>query len=246
MQIGFAVVLLFFVEQVGLMIPFRAFGEATVEPVQALSVSVVRKITVPFELINQRYAQIQRLRDLEIRHSEALAEISELEQLREENQELRRLLDQPARFAENRVIAAPVISLARPIVAAGSMSDVPVKSLVMASGSLLGIVEKVSERQAEVLLLQGMQESVILANTESGVQGVIRGDGKRIILDELPRDATLTVGERITTSGQEGVPSGILIGTVGVIENDQTASVQSVFVTQQVTFYETPLVEIVW
>ncbi len=59
MQIGFAVVLLFFVEQVGLMIPFRAFGEATVEPVQALSVSVVRKITVPFELINQRYAQIQ-------------------------------------------------------------------------------------------------------------------------------------------------------------------------------------------
>ncbi len=246
LQMGVAILLLVFLEQVGLTKPFRAFGEAGIEPLQTVAVGVVRIGTVPFELINQRYAEVQRLEDLERRHSEALAEISQLEQLQKENAELRRLLEQPLQSSQQRVLAAPVVSLSRPIVAAGSMSAVQPKSLVMASGALLGLVEDVSERQASVLLLQRMQESVLLANTESGVQGVIRGDGRRILLDELPRDAEIEPGERITTTGQEGIPSGLLIGTAGVIENEQTASVQSVLVVQPVSFYEVPLVEIVW
>ena len=61
---------------------------------------------------------------------------------------------------------------------------------------ILGVVEEVSQQQARVLLLKNMLEQGIVAKTESGVMGIVKGDGRNILLTEVASEETLNLRER--------------------------------------------------
>jgi cell shape-determining protein MreC len=231
-------------EYVGWFDGARAIGEKVTTPVTVAGTHVLRTIVSPINVWRASSVNGEYVRDLENQYAQALAKLSELDQLEEENLVLRNLLDNSVEIDGNRIIAAPLSSLAAPMVAAGRENGVESGTIVTVERTLVGIVRDVSARQSRIDLLTQTLDRPILVRTESGAQGLVTGDGRRILLTEIPRQAELKIGERVVTVGQEGIGRNILVGTVGLISTRHSAPTQTAFIDQHVSFYETPVVEI--
>lgn len=186
----------------------------------------------------------QRIQDLELRAAEASAALAELETLRAENEELRFLLENTDRSVQRTHLTAPIIAFSRPAVGIGSRAGVVEGAMVVSRNTLLGQISNVSEYEARVVLLLEGEASPVLARTESGAEGLVMGDGRRVLFTQVPKDVPLAVGERIVTLGQPQIGQNIPIGRIVKVENDPVQSVQSAIVEQSVSFYEAPLVEV--
>lgn len=186
----------------------------------------------------------QKIQDLELRLAESSVKLGELEHLRKENEELRYLLENTDRTAEKVSLVAPVMSLARPALAGGSQQGIEQGSLIFARDTLLGRVSEVGDFSSRVVLLSEKESRSLLAKSEAGDQGVVRGDGQRVLFTEVPLDQPLQVGERVETAGQSDFPAGLFIGRISQIWTKPGDSVQTAVVEQYVSFYEASLVEV--
>lgn len=240
----FLSVLFGMVELVGWYRPIRGVIEFIGVPINSAQVRFVQAIATPGQYLVQSFNQAEKTKQLEENYAAALSQLSELEKLRQENQALRSLLENSDRTLESRKITSPLISLSKPTIAAGVSEGVAVGNMVTARGVLLGLVEEVSEHQSSVALLSGRESSPVLAETEGNIQGIIEGNGRRVIFTQVPRDYELEVGQRVVTLGQPGIPSGIFIGTIEEVITNQAAPVHSAILSQQVSFYQMPVVEV--
>jgi cell shape-determining protein MreC len=212
---------------------------------QAQNYRAILTLTEPIIKLKQFWQLRQKLEDLEYRYREASVQLTELEALREENQALRELLQNSDRTAETSLIAKPISSFAKPVLAIGSNSGLQLGSVVLGEGNLLGLVENVSQQQARVLLLKNMLDQGVVAKTESGVKGIVKGDGKNILLTEVASEETLNLRERVVTVGQERIGPDIFIGRIlSLKEVDPAKSTQEAILQQDVNFYELSLVEV--
>ena len=218
------------------------------EPVtnwQARNYQAILALTQPITKLRQFWQLRQKLEDLEYRYREASVQLVELEALREENQALRSLLVNTDQVAAKNLIAKPISSFAKPVLAIGSDSGLQIGSLVLGEGNLLGVIEDSSRQQARVLLLKHMLDQGVVAKTESGVKGIVKGDGRHILLTEVASDATLNLREQVLTVGQEGISPNIFIGRIiSLKELDPAKSIQEAILEQDVNFYELSLVEV--
>jgi len=99
------------------------------------------------------------------------------------------------------------------IVNVGAKDQVKVGAAVLSSGYLIGQVKKVDNGQSEVHLIfshDSLIPSVLEKTRETGLtQGGLEG----LFLTEIPATTTVSVKDKVLTSGLGGdLPSGILIG----------------------------------
>jgi cell shape-determining protein MreC len=212
---------------------------------QARNYQVLLNLTKPISNLRQFWQLRQKLEDLEYRYRESSVQLSELEGLREENQALKKLLENTDRSLEKNLIVRPISSFAKPVLAISSDSGVQIGSVVLGEGSLLGLIESFTHQQARVLLLKDMSNQGIVVKTESGARGIVRGDGKNILLTEVASEATLNLRERVVTVGQEGIAADIFIGRIASLrELNSAKATQEAILQQDVNFYELSLVEV--
>lgn len=199
--------------------------------------------SAPVSQLRQLWQLRSQLEDLQYRYSEAAAELGRLRQLEEENAALLAMLADEQLETEQMIITAPITSFAQTFVAAGSDQGVREGAAVLASGTLLGLVETVSAKQAQVLLLANMLEGGVVAETATGVRGLVKGNGRDVLLTEVASDANLTRGELVYTVGQTGLSRGLLIGRLAqVLEQNPSQATLTARVEQLVNFYEVSLV----
>ena len=153
------------------------------------------------------------------------------------------------------VLANPQSAIDQTVtVAAGSSNGVVPGSVVVeptggpdASGALIGVVDKVARNVSRVVLLTATSSSVTATDlTNPQVVGALRrgnGGSNVLILDRVPKEPYVRVGDTIITAGSFGTadlpskfPKGIPIGTV----TSQTNSDASLFQNIQVK----PLVDL--
>jgi cell shape-determining protein MreC len=212
---------------------------------QAANYQAILILVRPVTKLKEFWQLRTKLEDLEYRYREASVQLTELEALREENQALRKLLENSDRVLAKNLITRPISSFAKPVLAIGSDSGLQIGSLVLGEGHLLGVVEELSQQQARVLLLKNMLDQGIVAKTESGVRGIVKGDGKNILLTEVNSEETLNLRERVVTVGQEGIAPDIFIGRIISLKELAAAkSTQEAILQQDVNFYELSLVEV--
>lgn len=235
-------VLLF--EFLGVLDPVRHVGEKFALPFLELNTKIVVFLSQPYRDFQVSHKAVRRVQDLEFKYAAASAELGELESLRAENKELRNILENSDRKLEKTILATPVVSLAQPAISVGKNAGVSVGNVVLSSQTLLGTVRSVSENQSEVGLLSQKDSQPILAKTESGVQGLVRGDGRQVLFTEVPQNEVLHENERIVTLGQKGIPRDIFIGRIRSIEVEPQSSAQKAVLEQFVTFYEVLTVEV--
>lgn len=194
--------------------------------------------------VQYMWSASQKLQALEIQYSQAITQLQDLEQTKAENRALRQLIENSDRTLQKTIVTAPVVSFAQPAVLVGSDQGVQAGSVVVGEGTVLGVLSEVTTKSSRVELLTQLQHKPILAQTQSGAQGLIRGEKGSIWLTEVPSDTLVAVGERVTTVGQVGVPKGLLIGVVSSVTALPQDATQRIQVKQLVSFYTTPIVEV--
>lgn len=203
-------------------------------PIQTLLVTV----TLPFQnLFSWTAFELRQGTDLlgslgtlkeenERLHQELLAREGDqalAQSVREENEELRRLLELSTKTDRTLVLGEVIHrerhqSTTRTLrLNRGERQGIRVGMPVVAEGSvLIGRIESVAPFTAEVELLSH-RDSVVAVNIE-GVTGeaILRGDrGSGLLLDLVRPNEKLEAGARIVTAGfGDGLPNGLLVGTV--------------------------------
>lgn len=243
-KIGLILICLLVTDLTGLSTYLTRATAWTLLPARHVSVWTVSQTLAFWDNLGKLPKAAQRIQDLELRLAAASASLAELETLRRENTELRFLLTNTDRPNERTLIAAPVIAFARPAINLGSQAGAQPGAMVLSRGTLLGQVEKVEAYESTVRLLFEADSQPILARTDSGVQGLLIGDGKKMLLTQVVKDTTLTVGERVVTVGQPQIEQNIPVGRIVRVDNEPVSSVQSAVVEPYVSFFETPLVEV--
>lgn len=222
----------------------RGVSDRLVVPVVSANRAVITGLTAPYRWLRAGYQAAQRIQELEQRYSEVLAQVGEVESLRSENQALRAMLDQGAVTQRARIVSHPIVSLAQPAIASGQADGVTTGQMVLVAGTLVGTVGPTSAHQAQVVLLNSQQHQPILVQTAAGIQGLVVGDGRNVLLTEIPKEATVEIGQSVLTWGQPGVAKDILVGRVRNIRRDSSAPVQTAVLDQLIDFYQAPIVEV--
>lgn len=181
--------------------------------------------SVWYGLTNSRTLQ-QRLAAQEQLLAQAESDNIKLNFLRDENRELRELLGFKALVSES-VAPASVLSFSALagrsaiIINQGSANGIKEKFAVVApNGVLIGKVASVTPGTATVLLIVDSESSVAASLAkDSSVQAIAKGKlGLSLVLDLVPQDTALAVGDFVITSPlEEEVPPGLIIGRVAAV-----------------------------
>ena len=163
----------------------------------------------------------------------------ELRLLKQENFLLKQALNQRNQLQDKRVLSHPY-----QLIAADESSPLTIGSMVSSNGVLLGTIAQASAYAGRVRLLRETTTQPILVVSDSGVQGLIRGDGKNILMTEVPHKLNLAIGEKLMTVGQIEIAPGLLIGFIEKIVGDPSDPSQTALVKQPVEFRELETVEI--
>jgi rod shape-determining protein MreC len=149
-----------------------------------------------------------------------------------ENQELRALMnlapDPKVKFVSARVVGGTGGAFVRSVlIAAGFRDGVRKNQPAITGDGLIGRVMEVGARSARVLLLTDINSRVPIYVERTRARAVLEGDNSdQMLLNYLPPDADIAIGDRIVTSGQGGIfPPGLPVGVV-TTSNAGTVRVQ--------------------
>lgn len=237
-----ACIVLVFIQGAGWAHPAQVAFRHSIQPVQIQTVQLFEYITQPALSIPRWYRSQQRLERLEAEFAQLQSQASKVAQLEKENAQLRAVLE--TKGTTQGVLAAPIVSYAVPTIAAGSVDGVREDQVVSSNGVVLGRVTAVSEHTAQVTLLNSTQVEPILAETETGVQGLVQGTGRQVVFTQVQVSEEVPVGSMVTAVGQPGIPQGAFLGTTAGVISSSSAPVQTVILDQVVSFYTTALVEV--
>jgi cell shape-determining protein MreC len=235
---------LLLVERVGWGSVLTTSLQTVLIPTASEVTSFTQFVEQPLYSLNHMYASAHELSAIKIKYAESLAQLTELDTLKKENQQLRQMIENRHLSLNERIVAAPVVSYGYPAIAVGSSQSVRQGSLVLVADTLLGRVVEVSAEESRIELLSSQESQPVLVQTESGLQGLVKGTGRGVVLTQLPPDSEVTAGERVSTLGQPGIKSGILIGVISADQVQATSPIKTVPLDQLVSFYTTSLVEI--
>lgn len=242
--LGVVFVVIILIEQVGWAGAFRAGALRVFQPFELFGMTALYTLEFPVRWIEGNRVKAEEVRSLKRSYAEALAKLSELETIKKENETLRGMIEKEGTTVEKKLLAAPIISYSLTSIAKGADSGIKVGALVYVGDTLAGRITRVEEIQSLVTLFTNPESEDVLVQTESGIQGLLVGTGKRLEVTQLPIQAAITTGERITTVGQPGIPPGQLIGIVAAVSQGQTAPMQVAVIDELNSFYTASLVEV--
>lgn len=238
------VLFLLLVEYVELDVGLRSRLEKISGPLLGTGSNVGFILKSPYLIFSNAYNASKKIQDLEIRYSESLAKIGQLEALQAENKSLREIIENTDRIIGKSIVSSTIVSYGDPYIDRGKDDGVEVGDLVMSAQTLIGLIAQVSPHQAKVNLLYQLSSGGLIVKNEANAQGILVGDGKKIVIKDISKNDPLSVGDRIMTVGQKGVDGELFIGKVSFIVDQQEAATKEAYVEQVVNFYETRIVEV--
>ena len=185
----------------------------------------LRSIYYPFYQMQIGFSQITIRSSVNDRLQEALTEsslrISELEEMRRENERLRDVLGFEPPPTYHLTPAKVVFVLGDPVpttatVSKGARHGIDADQAVIDRYGLMGKIIAVSGENSTVQLLTDPSNHISARSASSREMGIIKYSVSRgLFLDNFPVEGTIKVGDTIITSGLGGVyPPGLLIGVV--------------------------------
>jgi rod shape-determining protein MreC len=206
-------------------------------------VYVFSGISNTFQNIGGFFGTLDRLPEenqvLSQRVEELESQVTELEELRLENSQLRFELDleektgfdllDATKISSESVTTSSVITIN-----VGSNKGVePGMPVIVSQSLLVGYVDEVFESTSRVVLLLDPEIEIHAMLQSTREDGIVRGQtlGQGLVMELIEKTATIEEGERIITSAvNETLPPGLLIGYVRNVELDS----EGIFLTADV------------
>ena len=165
-------------------------------------------------------------KELKKENDELKNNISKSDFLELENAQLRKLIEEEAESSSNLLSARVLIDKQSPylnsfIINMGSNKNIKNGMAVLDGKNFIGRIVDVNFFSSRVLLITDLNSKIPVITAPSSNHAIISGRGKdRPTLEYLPENSEIKDGDKIYTSGKEGIFSpGIPIGKVK-IEND--------------------------
>ncbi len=172
----------------------------------------------------------QTIDNLNSQNTQLQSQLLTLQELKDQNQHLKQLLDVPA-VAQAPIQPARVTGLSRyAYIDHGAISHIKPGYAVISGSSLLGIIEQVNPRTSSVRLLTDPQIQ-IPAKTSKGQTGQVIFQSQTLRFTQVSPDPALTADQPVFTQGTDDYPSGLLIGTINQVQPAQTDVYQSASLT---------------
>lgn len=164
------------------------------------------------------------------------SENSELAELKAENEYLRTQINAKDRV-KMEYLVAEVVSFDRDVVGVGrlklnvgSSDDVEIGRIVVASrGVLLGRVVSVQKYTCMIEMVTDPTDKIPVKIENKNIRGLFIGQsGDSFLVENISREASISAGKRVITSGEDGnYPTGLLMGVV----KEETVEPTSAFKT---------------
>ena len=165
---------------------------------------------------------------LKTKQLRAAPELLLLEALKEENNQLRRLLDAQERLPSKSVFAEILYAGRDPfsrkvVIDKGSQNGILAGQPVIDDVGVIGQVTRVYLLMSEVTLLSDKEQAIPLQVQRNGLRAVAYGgaEGGMLDLRFMAANADIRNGDTLVTSGIDGTyPPGLPVATVARIERD--------------------------
>lgn len=156
------------------------------------------------------------------------ADLQLLDQLKVENQRLRLLLGSPLRQDEFKKVAEVLtaemdVYRQQVVVNQGQRDGAFVGQPIIDEKGVVGQVISVGEKSSRILLITDVTHAIPVQVLRNDVRGIANGTGHsdELILDNLPRNVDIKVGDVLVTSGLgRRFPEGYPVAVVDTVSND--------------------------
>ena len=185
----------------------------------------------------------EKNRQLEEENRQLRSALLQMDEIRQSNERLRKLLD----FREEtalpalpaRVIAEDSSNWFRSIVIdKGSSDGIREGMPVVAAEGIVGRIIRSSPHVSRVLLITDASSALATLSQNNRARGVCRGQGGFLTMEFTLRQKDIGVGDRIVTSGTGGVfPKGVPVGNVVRVGRKSYGLFQSVTLVPAVDFF---------
>lgn len=248
--LALSVVVVFLPESVGMRI--KAAGVRALAPVTGPVSSTYQRIRSFLGALVRLPEVIQGAQDLGERNLRLEAEVAELQEVKVENEILRRELNARASDTSKKFIAASVVGRS-PVglfpeltIDRGSRDGVAKHQPVLVAGHLAGLITEVAPVTATVRLITAHNSVVPVVLQSSRAVGLLRGGLRGLAVDDLPADAQIAPGELVVTEkiGDLEFP-GIAVGRIEKIVSPVSEIFQVASVTSPIDFSKITLVSVV-
>lgn len=178
-------------------------------------------------------AENQRLKD---DSTKLLSQVSKLDEITYENNLLRHQLSLPQEETTSLITAAvvgydPFGSMQSVLVNKGKNGGVSIGAGVVSNGFLVGQVTGVDEKTAIVQLISSHRIRLAVRLQESRAPGLLHGGIQGVVVEDIPIDISVKLGEMVVTAGQvPGIRPGTPIGTVDQILSSKSDIYQTMLV----------------
>jgi rod shape-determining protein MreC len=166
--------------------------------------------------------------ELRTKQLRAAPELLQLEALKEENNQLRRLLEAQERLPRKSVFAEILYAARDPfsrkvVIDKGTQNGIAAGQPVIDDVGVIGQVTRVYLLMSEVTLLSDKDQAIPLQVLRNGLRAVAYGgaEGGMLDLRFMAANADIKNGDKLVTSGIDGTyPPGLPVATVARIERD--------------------------
>jgi rod shape-determining protein MreC len=175
--------------------------------------------------------------------AELQGENAKLLEMKKENEQLRSALafqeESGGKLLPAEIIGKDPNSFLQEIkIDKGTSSGVKKGMAVVYGGVLIGRIKESEVSSANVTLIISPKSAVPAMTQEGRVLGILRGQvGYGLILEEVPIEEKISVGERLISSGLGSeYPQGLILGDIEKVETDQNKIFQTAQVKMPVNF----------
>lgn len=187
-----------------------------------------------YQLVTSIPHQYRLIQDLKRQNAQLALDAGNNLDLQKENQTLRNLLSVPV-TPDHQILPAKIISLSRfAIINQGSNTGINPGMPAVIDNLLVGIVSSTSPTTSKIQLLTDPDFSLDVI-TLSQASGKLVFQNNSLMLTNILQKQTISPEEPIYTKGSDTIPSGLLIGTIKSINQNETSVYQSASVTPAIT-----------
>ncbi len=222
------------------------YAENVRQVVALVAYPLQRVAMAPLDLLHgvaDYFGTTAALRDenaaLKIRQLRAAPELLQLEALKQENNQLRRLLEAQERLPARSMFAEILYAGRDPfshkvVIDKGSQSGIQPGWPVIDDVGVIGQVTRVYPFMSEVTLLSDKNQAIPLQVLRNGLRAIAYGgaEGGMLDLRFMAANADIHNGDTLVTSGIDGIyPPGLPVATVTRIERDAAYAFAKIYLT---------------
>ena len=201
-------------------------------PIQSSVAKITQSLDNGFEYLSEMKGYKQKNEELVRENRELTAQLKDIDEYREENERLKRLLKISDDMAGSQTVAARVVAydddnwFTYITIDKGEKHGIEVSDAVVTADGLLGQIVEVGYNWAKISTVINPESSAGVRIVRNGEIGIAEGDVKlskinRCRLGYLISNASVIAGDILETSGLGGIyPPGIKVGKITDVRKD--------------------------